>query len=435
MIRSLISMLAFCIAMTNVPADAADKPNVVLILIDDLSHFGVTAYGADSMSEITGLFKNIPIETPNIDAIARRGLRCDNAFAYPLCEPTRIALMSGQYNSRNFLRCKSQHASEITFGDAFKREGYATGIFGKWKQSRGTQSIPAKDYIYEFGWDEFCCFDIVGAGQRYINPNLVVDGVVRDYRNRKDINPETSRRWYGPDICNREALEFIDTHKDEPFFLYYPMLLVHDEHKPTPDTQPPSKFDECDEATTNKNGRHGDDRTYFIDMHTYMDKLIGKVVAKLDEHELRQNTIIVVMGDNGTKEPFIHHLPDGTDYPGGKGSNVDNGLHVPLIFSYPRVIPHSDDDSFRNYDGLVDVTDIYPTLCEAAGIKIPHPERIDGISFWPQVLGEPGEARDTIYTWYNGNNAATDSSKTLRYAFAWMTWMPSSRLLTKSWAR
>ena len=129
----------------------AEQPNVVLILIDDLSHYGVTAYGANRISSIKGAFTNKPFSTPRIDRLAVEGLRCDNAYVYPLCEPTRIALMSGQYNSRNFLRCKAQHASEITFGDVFQRAGYATGIFGKWKQTRGTREIPGKDYIYEFG--------------------------------------------------------------------------------------------------------------------------------------------------------------------------------------------------------------------------------------------------------------------------------------------
>ena len=119
----------------------AARPNVVLILIDDLNHYGVTAYGANRISEWSGLFTNKTFSTPRIDRLAYEGLRCDNAYAYPLCEPTRIALMSGQYNSRNFLRCKAQHASEITFGDVFQRAGYATGIFGKWKQTRGTKEI------------------------------------------------------------------------------------------------------------------------------------------------------------------------------------------------------------------------------------------------------------------------------------------------------
>lgn len=389
----------------------AARPNVVLILIDDLNHYGVTAYGANRISEWSGLFTNKTFSTPRIDRLAYEGLRCDNAYAYPLCEPTRIALMSGQYNSRNFLRCKAQHASEITFGDVFQRAGYATGIFGKWKQTRGTKEIHGNDYIFEFGWDEFCCFDVVGEGQRFINPNLVINGKQANYSQRKDLDPATGRRWYGPDICNRYALDFIDRHKDEPFFLYYPMLLVHAEHKPTPDTQPRSLFDNFDEAI-----KH-DDRRFFPDMLAYMDKLIGKVIDKLDEHGLRDNTLVVVMGDNGTKEPFTHVLPDDLVYPGGKGGNKDNGLHVPLIFSCPGKIPHGKADQIRTYQGLVDVTDIYPTLCEAAGITIPNPKAIDGISFWPQVLGASGEPREVIYTWYNGNSPSTDLSKTLRYAF------------------
>ncbi len=389
----------------------AKRPNVVLILIDDLNHYGVTAYGANRISEWSGAFTNRVFSTPRIDLLADEGLRCDNAYVYPLCEPTRIALMSGQFNSRNFLKCKSQHASEITFGDVFQQAGYATGIFGKWKQTRGTREIHAKDYIYEFGWDEFCCFDVVGERQRYINPNLVMNGKQINYEGRSDLDPATGRRWYGPDICNQRALDFIDRHKNDPFFLYYPMLLVHDEHKPTPDTQPRSLFDECDEAKAN------DDRRYFPDMLAYMDKLIGKVVDKLDEHGLRDNTLVLVMGDNGTKEPFTHVLPDGTEYSGGKGGNKDNGLHVPLILSCPGTISAGKAGAMRSYQGLVDVTDIYPTLCQAAGITIPNPNAIDGVSFWPQVLGGFDEARQVIYTWYNGNNPVTDQSKTLRYAF------------------
>lgn len=412
--KQTVFLVVFAIVACAMQASAkeAPRPNVVLILIDDLSHYGVTAYGADRLSEWSGLFENIKISTPRIDRLAEQGLRCDQAYAYPLCEPTRIALMSGQYNSRNFLRCKSQHASEITFGDVFQNAGYATGIFGKWKQTRGTKEIPGKDYIFEFGWDEFCCFDVVGENQRFINPKLVINGEIHNYAGRTDVDPATGRRWYGPDICNRRALDFIDRHKDEPFFLYYPMLLVHAEHKPTPDTVPHSVFDNFDEDK-----KLGDDRSFFPDMLAYTDKLIGKVVDKLDEHGLRENTLIIVMGDNGTKEPFIHILPDGTEYTGGKGGNKDNGLHVPLIFNCPGTIPSGEGGKIRTYDGLVDVTDIYPTICEAAGITIPNADKIDGISFWPQVLGAQGEPRKVIYTWYNANNPATDSSKLLRYAF------------------
>lgn len=393
-----------------------ERPNIVLILIDDLSHYGVSSYGGVAINSAHGFFEGLPTSTPRIDEIAREGVRCDMAFAYPLCENTRIALMSGLNNDRNFLHCKRQHASDITFGDSFQRAGYATGIFGKWKQTRGTKEIPGKEYIYEFGWDEFCCFDVVGEEQRFINPNLVINGEIHNYQGRTDLDPETGRRWYGPDICNRRVLSFIERNKDQNFFLYYPMLLVHDEHKPTPDTKPDSIFNNFDEVKHNRDGHSGDDHRYIADMLSYTDKLIGKVIDKLEEHNLSDNTLVIVMGDNGTKEAFTHTLADGSIYPGRKGGNADNGLHVPLVVRMPSAIPSEKD--IRTYDGLVNLTDIYPTIADAAGIEIPNRGKLDGISFWPQLTGKSNdEHRDVIYTWYNGNSFYLDREITLRYAF------------------
>jgi arylsulfatase A-like enzyme len=395
----------------------APKTNVVLVLIDDLSHLGVSAYGADRLSSNWGLFTNQQFSTPTMDALATDGLVCANSHAYPLCENSRIALMSGKTNQRNLLKVKSQHSSDVTFGDVFQREGYATGIFGKWKQTRGTREIHGKDYIYEFGWDEFACFDVVGEGQRFINPNLVVNGEIQDYKGRSDLDPATGRRWYGPDICNRHALDFIDRHKDEPFFLYYPMLLVHDDHKPTPDTKPDSLFDNFDEANHNRDGHTGNDPLYLPDMIEYTDKLIGKVVAKLEEHQLRERTLIVVMGDNGTKEIFTHVWPTGDEYPGRKGGTADNGTHVPLLFSQPGTIQPTRDRPYREYTGIVDITDIFPTIADATGITIPRAADLDGISFWSQVMGATKPHRDHVYSWWNGNELVEKTDHLIRYAF------------------
>ena len=392
------------------------QPNIVLILIDDLSHYGISSYGGIKVNSQRGLFEGLDISTPRIDEIAREGVRCEMAFAYPLCENTRIALMSGLNNDRNFLHCKRQHASDITFGDAFQRAGYATGIFGKWKQTRGTKEIHGKDYIFEFGWDEFCCFDVIGEGQRFINPNLVINGEIHNYMGRTDLDPETGRRWYGPDICNRHALAFIDKYRDKNFFLYYPMMLMHDDHKPTPDTKPDSIFDNFDEVTHNRDGHSGDDQRYFPDMLSYTDKLIGKVIDRLEKHGLTEKTLVVIMGDNGTKEAFSHTLKDGTVYPGRKGGNTDNGLHVPLILRMPSVI--LSEKQTRTYEGLVNLTDIYPTIADAAGVEVPNRDKLDGISFWPQMVGESDEEhRNDIYTWYNGNNKYIQEETILRYAF------------------
>jgi arylsulfatase A-like enzyme len=411
------------LAETKQVKNKHDYTNVVLILIDDLNHYGVTAYGANRLHSYDGEFTNRVFSTPNIDTLAKGGLRVDHAFAYPICENTRIALMSGKRNDRNYLQPKSQHESDITFGDAFQKAGYATGLFGKWKQTRGTKEVPGKDYISQFGWDEYAAFDVVTEGQRFINPNLVINGVVHNYNNRTDVDPHTNRRWYGPDIVNRHALEFIDKNKEKPFFLYYPMILVHDDHKPTPNTQPHSIFDEFPENADYNNTR-GDDRYYFPDMIEYMDTLVGKVRDKLEENGLLENTLIVIMGDNGTKETFGHILADGTIYPGRKGGNADNGIHVPLILHMPKNIPNAIDMStnvlngYRTYQGLVNLTDIYPTIAEAAGIDMPDADQIDGISFWQQAIGASEKVpRDYIYTWYIGNNTYKDEDLFLRYAF------------------
>jgi hypothetical protein len=244
----------------------------------------------------------------------------------------------------------------------------------------------------------------------------VINGKINWY---KGLNPETQRRYYGPERVNRFALDFIEAHQDEPFFLYYPMLLVHDEHTPTPDTQPNEHYDNFEVMThtgvkpENSFGAFkGDDRRFYPDMVAYMDKMIGKVTDQLDRLGLRKKTIIIVMGDNGSKAAFSYTLQDGSEFIGAKGQCKVNGLQVPLILSYPGSIA-----SGTRYNGLINVTDLLPTLCDAAGIEIQNKEDLDGISFWPQVTGTHNKPhREQLYTWYNANRAMTDQTKLITYA-------------------
>lgn len=398
---------------------AMGRPNVVLVLIDDLGKYGVTAYGSNKISSRQGYFKDVEFETPRMNRLAENGLMCSHAYTYPLCEPTRIALMSGMHNGQNYIQAKALHESQITFGDLFHRAGYKTCIAGKWKQTRGTRETAGKDYIYEFGWDEFCCFDVVSEGNRFLEPNLVINGKIENFaKHPKKTDPQTGRRWYGPDIINRYALDFIDRNQNEPFFLYYPMMLVHDEHQPTPDTQPKSAYDEFDLNKESGFGHgKGDDRRYFPDMIEYTDKMIGRIVDKLAEHNLLENTLIIVMGDNGTKECFEHVMPDGSIYPGGKGMMKHNGANVPLILHQPKTIPVGK-GAIRRYDGLVHLTDILPTMCEAAGVSIPHAAYIDGRSLWAQAIGKTeAEHRDVIVGWYNGNTPSKKLDGLLTFAY------------------
>lgn len=402
--------------MAWLPLQAADRPNVVFILIDDISHYGVSAYGAKQLNSTAGLFESVPVATPAIDRLADEGVLASNAFAYAVCEPTRVALMTGMNNQRNFVQAKALHASHITFGDLFKQAGYTTGIAGKWKQSRGTATIPGETYVDQFGWDKIHCFDLLYEGPRHIDPNFVVNGKINWY---SGLDPETNRRYYGPELVNRFALDFIEAHQDESFFLYYPMLLVHDEHTPTPDTQPQDAYDNFEVMThtgvkpDNSFGAFkGDDRRFYPDMVAYMDKMIGKVTDKLDRLGLRKKTIIIVMGDNGSKAAFSYTLQDGSEFIGAKGQCKVNGLQVPLILSYPGSIA-----SGTRYNGLINVTDLLPTLCDAAGIEIQNKEDLDGISFWPQVTGTHNKPhREQLYTWYNANRAMTDQTKLITYA-------------------
>ena len=161
-----------------------------------------------------------------------------------------------------------------------------------------------------------------------------------------------------------------------------------------------------------RKGYKPDDQTFFPDMVSYTDKLIGNIINKLKEEHLIDNTLIVIMGDNGTKESFTHVLNNGDLYPARKGGTSDNGTHVPLIFFSPKDLSQK-----TTYEGLVNLTDIYPTILDAANIEIPNKQDIDGISFWDEVTSGKQKHRDLIYTWYNANNLYTDHSELLRYAF------------------
>ncbi|MEM9235614.1 MAG: sulfatase-like hydrolase/transferase [Verrucomicrobiota bacterium] len=391
----------------------ARPPNVVLILLNDVSHYSVTAYGAEKITcdDPRGSFENVPFATPRMDSLAMEGARCDWAFTYPLCEPTRIALMSGKNNRRNFLQPKAQHASDITFGDLFQRASYSTALAGKWKQTRGTKGVSAEKYIHEFGWDEFFAFDVNNrVGRRMIEPNFVLNGEIKNYRG---IDPETGRRYYGPDLINRYALDFIERKKDEPFFLYYSMVLMHTERTPTPDTIPESVYDDYDVEAKGNGKLLGDDPSFYPDMLHYADKMIGKLLDKLEETDLDDNTIVLLMGDNGTRPEYFFTFPDGSVRQAYKGKNIEGGIQVPLLIRAPDRIPAG-----SVYDGMVYVTDILPMLCEATGVELPNHDKIDGISFWSQLTGKSSKApRNSITTWYLGNNHYTQEEHVLEYAF------------------
>ncbi len=341
----------------------ATKPNVILIMADDFGYECVTANGGESY------------QTPNLDKLAAAGVRFENCHVQPLCTPTRVQLMTGRYNIRNYINFGTLPRTETSFGNLMKQAGYATGICGKWQL--GAQL----DAPQHFGFDEALLWQHTRRPPRYANPGLELNGVAKDYTDGE----------YGPKLINDFALEFVTKHKDAPFFLYYPMMLTHDPFQATPDSP------DWDPALQGENKKK--DVRHFAEMTAYMDKLIGQLVAKLDELGLRDNTLLIFVGDNGTLGSVTSRFK-GADYKGGKGSTKAHGTHVPLIASWPAVMKQG-----RVCADLISSTDFLPTLCAAAGAETPA--HVDGVSFLPQLRGEAGHPREWLYTWYSPRQKAS----------------------------
>jgi arylsulfatase A len=370
-----LSIAPTLFAVERVPADAAGppKPNLILILADDL---GYETLGADGGTSY---------KTPNLDKLAATGIRFTQCYAQPLCTPTRVQLMTGLSNARNYLSFGRMDPRAVTFANQLKPAGYATCIVGKWQLGRDPQ-LPKK-----FGFDEYCLWQHLRRGPRYANPGLEINGVAKDY----------SRGEYGPDLVNAYALDFITRHKSTPFLLYYPMILTHAPYQPTPDS--PDWDPQAQGEGVKKAPRH------FGEMVAYMDKLVGKLVARLDALGIRDNTLLVFVGDNGTGRGVRSNMGRQVVI-GGKGATTDAGMHVPMIANWPGKIAAG-----GVCDDLVDTTDFVPTLLEAAGVALPAGETLDGRSFLPQCRGQQGTPREWIYAWYSPRQSA---DKTVReFAF------------------
>jgi len=348
---------------------ASRPPNLVLIMADDHGYETLGANGGTSY------------KTPVLDGLAAGGVRFTHCYSQPLCTPTRVQLMTGQYNVRNYTRFGEMEKSQTTFANLLKAAGYATAIAGKWQLGQEAD-LPQK-----FGFDESYLWQHTRRPPRYANPGVEHNGKPIDFSNGE----------YGPDVVNAFALDFITRKKDQPFFLYYPMILTHDPFQPTPDSKgwDPKAIGE----QVNRSPEH------FGDMVAYMDKLIGKLVTKLDELKIRDNTLILFLGDNGTSPQITSQL-NGQPYKGGKGSSTDAGMHVPLIASWPGKIAKG-----KVCDDLIDSTDFLPTLLEAAGVKPPTNLTLDGVSFLPQLKGQTGKPRAWIYSWYAREGGPTASKE------------------------
>ena len=372
--KNKISLLVFILALLQpnfLTAQSPKSPNIIFILADDIGYESFSTYGSASY------------QTPNVDKLADNGVKFTNCYSTPLCTPSRVMLMTGKYNFRNYTDFGYLEPTEKTFGNLFKEAGYSTCIAGKWQLNGIAQKKPGWQDTKrpnQFGFDEYCLWQLTSTGkdgERFANPLIVQNG---------EALPRQTNA-YGPDIFCNYILDFIDRRKndDKPFFAYYPMVLVHDPFVPTPDSD--------DWSDTTK--RYKANAKYFKDMVSYMDKNIGRILDKLEQTGLAENTLVIFSGDNGTNRAITSQMRDGQSIKGDKGKLTDGGTHVPLIAYWKGKSVKGGVNS-----DLIDFSDFLPTMMQAAGISLPKKYVIDGKSFLPQVLGNKTTPKDYVYIYY-----------------------------------
>ena len=386
--------LVLSIAFLSTHSRAADKPNVVLIMADDVSWEAFGCYGAQDY------------QTPHIDELAAKGIRFNHCYSTPICTPSRVEIMTGKYSFRNYTHFGYLNPDEKTFGHLMQSAGYKTAIAGKWQLNGTYNSLPGSNdntRPYKAGFDEYMLWQLTrekggpGGGERFWNPPLEHNGTL--------ITKEENAGKYGPDLLCDFLCDFATRHQDHPFFLYYPMVLVHDPFVPTPDT-----IGDKDRATANK-AKKADAKKNFVAMVQYMDKIVGRLVRHIGAIGELDNTLIIFTADNGTNTRLTSTW-NNMEIRGGKGGMTDMGTHVPMIAYWKGHAP-----SGKVIDDLVDFTDFYPTLAEAAGVTLGDDDPIDGRSFLPQLMGLRGNPRRWVLCHYQPywNKQPGQFARTQRY--------------------
>ncbi len=368
----IAAVSAGCLSASKRNGGMGAKPNILLIMADDVG------------SEVLGCYGGTSYDTRNLDALAAGGRRYTHCYSTPVCSPTRVKIMTGRYGFRTTQKWGHIPPDEITFGHVLQKAGYATAIAGKWQMCL-LKNDPG--HVRKMGFEESCVFGW-HEGPRYHDPLVYENGTMRELKGR-----------YGPDEYCDFLIRFMEknSRKKKPFLAYYSMALCHaisDDFKPPPPPGPDGSYQSYKELVA------------------YMDKNVGRLIKALKKLGLRENTLVLFTGDNGTPRSFYTDvLPDGTyvntpfvskmgdkTVRGGKGSLKDSGTRVPFIANCPGTVPAG---TVR--DGLIDFSDFMPTLAEIAGGTVPADRPIDGRSFASGLWGGKGSPRTWAYNQHGQN--------------------------------
>jgi arylsulfatase A len=356
------------------------KPNIIFILADDIGYEVPTYTGGQSY------------QTPNINMLAAQGMQFTHCYATPNCAPSRVELLSGKYNVRNYVDWAIYDTNQKTFVSYLKANGYKTCVAGKWQLDGGDASIRA------MGFDKYLVHypftDSKGNDDmhRYKNPVL--------YSNGAYLPGTQTNGKYADDMFANYISQFVDSNKNNPFFVYFSLSLCHAPFSPTPD--------DPEFAGWNTNVYQSDIR-FFPSMVRYMDKKVGQIVNKIKAVGLANNTYIVFCGDNGTHKS-ITSLWRGKTIVGGKETSREYGTHVPLVVYCPgKVAPGT------SQAAIVDLSDMYRTVTNMGGVNslnIRTTDATDSKSFYPYLNGNtPSSQRTWSYCYWKPNSKIKAQNK------------------------
>lgn len=369
-ICKLLLILLFPILFNNCVAQEETRPNIILVLTDDQGYGDLGVHG------------NEIINTPNIDKFAKASIQLSQFYVSPVCSPTRASLMTGRYNFRTRVVDTYKGRSmidpeEYTLAEALNDAGYSTGIFGKWHLG---DNYPMRSN--DQGFDE----SVVHQGGGLAQPSGPVDN---GYFDPILLHNGKEKKYFGycMDIYTNESMRFIEENKNNPFFVY---IATNTPHGPL---QVSEKYYK---PYMKKGEKENTARLY--GMVENIDDNFGKLMNKLDELGLTDNTIVIFMTDNG---PAMHGPPRfNSDLRGAKGSVYDGGIRVPFFLSWPKQFKKP-----KTIETIAAHIDIMPTLLAACDVLVNENAEFDGVNLFPLLNDEKIAWHDrTFYTqWHRGD--------------------------------
>jgi arylsulfatase A-like enzyme len=363
--RPLPLLAALALFAGGVPAaDVAKKPNVIVIVADDLGYADLGFQGC----------KDIP--TPHLDALAKAGVVCSSGYvSHPFCSPTRAGMLAGRYQQRfghennpKWLpndKDVGLPLDQVLLPEVMKKAGYVTGAVGKWHLGAHPVYHPNRR-----GFDEY--FGLLGGGHQYFDHNQFKTDPAKakqEYliplvRNEKPVEENE----YLTDALGREAVAFVTVHKKEPFFLYLAFNAPH-----TPLQAPDNYLSRVKDLKDEKLRK-------YAAMVCGMDDAVGKLLATLQEHKLTENTLVFFFSDNGGPVGVTNCR--NTPLRGAKGAVYEGGVRVPFVVSWPGTLNPG------KFDEPVTSLDVFPTAVAAAGGETPKGVTLDGVNLIPHLKGE-----------------------------------------------